>query len=403
MIPRVDLLNTTDCAFAVVLADQLRANREALVVRWLERISDRITLEVVRIFPSEDLLDHVPVLIDGIADYIRNPGAEITAAAAVMHKASELGVLRHAQGFGADQILREFELLGGVLFSFMARIVDDLPEPCPPNDLLACAHRLFRAVAAIERATTVKYLQLAQVQIREREQRLRGFNRALSHEIRNSLGALTGAASMLNEDFVLRDAEQRSKFRNILQENLAATHRVIDNLIELSRLDSEQRRPSNVVLQQAITESVRQLRHFAAAKAVGVRIADPLPRVEVPASIVELCTSNYLSNAIKYHDRARSDRFVTIEARVDSASQELIVEVTDNGIGIPAAARGDLFGEYYRADAPAETTGTGLGLSLVKETIAVVGGRAWAEFRDDGLTRFLYSFPLRRRSDRREA
>ncbi|NUR36358.1 MAG: hypothetical protein HOQ30_20380 [Gemmatimonadaceae bacterium] len=52
-------------------------------------------------FPTEELLDHVPLLIDGIADYLEDPAAEVSADTPVIGKARELGALRHAQGFDA--------------------------------------------------------------------------------------------------------------------------------------------------------------------------------------------------------------------------------------------------------------------------------------------------------------
>ena len=85
---------------ATALADALRDAREMLVRRWLDRIPDRVAIPPNRIFPTEELLDHVPILIDGIADYLEDPADEITADVPVIGKAIELGALRHAQGFG---------------------------------------------------------------------------------------------------------------------------------------------------------------------------------------------------------------------------------------------------------------------------------------------------------------
>src|SRR5438093_1269783 len=85
--------------------------------------------------------------------------------------------------------------------------------------------------------------------------------------------------------------------------------------------------------------------------------------------------------------RFQPDRFVEIRARVnesadDGADAELIVEVRDNGIGVPSEARDKLFDRFFRAlkgDAAVEVEGTGLGLSIVRETVEMLGGRAWAE------------------------
>src|SRR5689334_17590810 len=165
-----------NCKLAGALADRIRDGREELTRRWLERIAARVELDPNRIFPTDELLDHVPLLMDRIADYLENPSDEITADAPVTGKAIELGELRWAQGFDAHEILKEYEILGGVLFAFLVRTVDEIDEECPRSELLACAHRLFRAVSVIQQVTTSHYLRLAAERVSEREQRLRGFN-----------------------------------------------------------------------------------------------------------------------------------------------------------------------------------------------------------------------------------
>src|SRR5687767_3649939 len=159
---------TTNCRLATALAAQMRAGREELTRRWLERIAARVDLDPNRIFPTDELLNHVPLLMDRIADYLEDPTEEITADAPVAGKAIELGELRWQQGFDAHEILKEYELLGGVLFAFLVRTVDEVEEECPPSELLACAHRLFRAVSVIQQVTTMQYLRLAAERVSER-------------------------------------------------------------------------------------------------------------------------------------------------------------------------------------------------------------------------------------------
>ena len=79
------------------LAGRLRLERETLVRRWLERISARVSLARERVFPTDDLINHVPILIDGVADYIQHPEEGIDANVPATAKARELGALRHSQ------------------------------------------------------------------------------------------------------------------------------------------------------------------------------------------------------------------------------------------------------------------------------------------------------------------
>lgn len=90
-----------ECRLAGALAERLRDSRSELTHRWLDRIASRVAIDPNRVFPTEELLDHVPLLIDGIADYLEDPAAEVSADTPVIGKARELGALRHAQGFDA--------------------------------------------------------------------------------------------------------------------------------------------------------------------------------------------------------------------------------------------------------------------------------------------------------------
>lgn len=376
------------------MADRMRNSRDDLVGRWLERIAARVTLDRNRIFPSEDLLDHVPLLVDGIADYIEDPADAISADVPVVAKALELGALRHAQQFDMHQVLREYEILGGILFTYVQEAVDSIDEPCTRRELVACTTRLFRAISLVQQVTANEYMRLEHERVSERERRLRGFNSALSHEIRNRIGAVQNAVDMLGEQFVLSDAELRARFGTIARENTRDIVHMIDNLVELSRTDFDARRHRHVRLADTAGEVKRQLREFAAERNVEVRIGE-LPGIEVPAALIELALSNYLSNAIKYHDPDKEHRWVEVRGWIEE--QDVIVEVADNGVGVPVEKRAALFQRFFRASETEQVVGgIGLGLSIVREAIEGLGGRAWANFEEDGQTRFLLALPCRR-------
>jgi signal transduction histidine kinase len=385
---------TTDCPLASTLAQRLRANREELVTRWLDRIAQRVAISRHQIFPSGDLLDHVPLLIDGIASYVQDPVEEITADVPVIAKAMELGKLRYDQGSSVHQILWEYEILGGVLFSFLIREVEEIEEPCSRGEIFACAQRIFRAIAVIQQFTTDHYLRLADARVREREEQLRRFSRAVSHELKNRMGAAGGAISMLQEDWVFDDEAQRTRFLAIAASNIGAMGDTLDGLLELSKLDVEAGPTRNMLLPDAAAEVRRRLRDFAKARGVTVEIASDLPWVEVPAAAVELALSNYLTNAVKYHHPTHEERWARVEGEVrgNGDACEVVVRVRDNGLGVPLEARAKLFDRFFRVQTGIREEGSGLGLSLVRETIEAAGGRAWAEFPPEGSV-FAFALP----------
>jgi signal transduction histidine kinase len=389
-----------ECPMAAALAVRLRESKRDLTSLWLERISARVSIDPNRVFPTDELLDHVPLLIDGIADYVENPAAEISVDMVVVAKAMELGALRHKQGFDAYEILKEYEILGGILFHFFSNIAGEIDEPCDRRQLMACAGRLFRSVTIIQQATMTHFLLLADQRIAEREGRLRAFNRVLSHEIKNRVGAIIGASAILEEGDSMPAAE-RSTMLAMIGRNARDMRATVDNVLVMSQMEKHNvRQHRHVRLPEAAKEAVRQVREAAQAAGVNVRVDPDIADVEVNASVVELCIANYLSNAIKYADPNKAERFAAISATVEpsrSGETQVVIRVRDNGLKVPAEKRDRLFEEFFRAhETVTDAEGTGLGLSIVREAAQSQGGRAWVEHLDDGSS-FALALPLRRK------
>jgi signal transduction histidine kinase len=316
----------------------------------------------------------------------------------------ELGALRHAQGFDAYQILKEHEILSGILFAFLREALDAAQSSAPTaTDVAECWQRVADATDKIRQATITHFLRMAGEEVRLREERLRRFNRMVSHELKNRVGAMGNAASVLGESWV--EPAKAAELLRIIKQNAEGLERVLRNLDALSHLDRDTRQKHNVMLPAAAAEVVRELRDAASLGQVEVRMDEAaLPEVEVDAAAVELCLANYVSNAIKYADPAKGVRWAEISAELVASTPdhegELIIRVKDNGLGVPADARPKLFEQFFRAHTttvPAE--GTGLGLNIVQETMESLGGRAWAEFPDEGGSVFAISFPSRREED----
>jgi signal transduction histidine kinase len=390
------------CPLAGALATRLREERDVLTQRWLDRISDRVAIHPNRIFPTDELLDHVPLLIDGIASYIENPAQPVSTDMPVIAKAMELGALRHAQGFDEYELMKEYEIFGGILYVFLANAVEDIDVPCSRGELVLCAHRLYHAISLIQQATTVHYLSLMKEKVREREDRLRAFNRALTHELRNRIGATMGASQLLQMPEIVGVEQQR--LVDIIVRNMESMKVSLDNLLELTRLSNDTRQQRHILLPRAAAEVVRQLREYARSRDVLVTLDASLPEVEVNAAAVELCLTNFLSNALKYTDPGKERRWVdiraTIEPATDDGPAQVVIRVVDNGMGVPPEQRERLFERFFRSSVVAATgvEGTGLGLSIVRETVEALGGKAWAEFTDTA-TIFAFSLPVRRASE----
>ena len=276
------------------LAHALTEARVALAERWLERIGARVALDPTHVFPTDELLDHVPLLIAGIAGYVADPRGALAPTDQVIAHARDLGALRHAQGFDALEILKEFEILGGVLFAFATQVLADAStdvRDTPAEQVMACAHRLQHAVLLVQQATATRYLEAHYIGLDAREQMLRGLQEA------------TGAERSANT-----------------------------------------RRQRHIRLPRAVAEAVRGLRGHAAATRTQVRVARDLPDVEVPAAIVELALGAIMTALIDAASAARAAQGVVAEVApltlaIQGAVDVRVVDVR-GGDGRGAMSRG---------------------------------------------------------------
>ncbi len=376
------------------VVDLLRRDSEDIVARWLDRVSERVAVDRRFMFPSEDLLDHVPRLVTGMARAIE--GSEpITVDTPVVLKARELGRLRFDQGFSAHQILWEYQILGAIMLNWLEE--SDVFPSGPEG--LGVTRRLFDALTSVQRATMEEFLDHYERTISEREDRLRSFNHALSHELRNEVGAILGAARMLREGFIAEAPEKRDRFVAIVVANAERVEHLVQNLLELTRVQEEARRQRNVGLVHAAREAARHLREFAVSHGVRIHVSEDLPALEVNAAAVELALTNLLANGIKYHDPECDDRWVEIRPGPNDQRGCVTVEVVDNGRGVAAKDRDRLFERFFRSTGTGDVHGTGLGLNLVKKALESVDGRVWAEFPPSGETVFAFTLPARREDD----
>jgi two-component system, OmpR family, phosphate regulon sensor histidine kinase PhoR len=168
---------------------------------------------------------------------------------------------------------------------------------------------------------------------------------------------------------------------------------LVDNLLDVSRLDAGRfvLQLESVDLGPLVESVATQVRSSAAHHTVLVEAAG----VHVLADALRLrqVITNLITNAVRY-----SPVDTTVQARVSSDGEYGLVQVDDEGPGIPPAHRERLFERYYRVPGikrtGSSTEGLGLGLYLCREIITLHGGRIWVEVAPSGGARFLIALPL---------
>ena len=364
--------------FGDVIAERMRAEHQTLAARWFDRLVDLLPVDAREVFPTQSLLDHVPSLILEISSYLQQPEDHAIAAnTTILDKARELGALRHTQRASLHQILREYQLLNGVLVTFVLEELERVAVVPQPSEPLMLVSRLNQAVEVLSQATVEAFVTLYTQTIEEQAERLEEFTRMATHEWRQPLGALQFGVSLL----------RRAKFDpERADRTLATIERNVHRLIELTqKLEALARVHNNVgdtpmVQEVSLTtiaqEAARQLREAADAHNVDIRIAPNLPTLTVDPGRLELVFVNLLSNAVKYSDAAKPERYVEVAGSYEQRTCR--IEIRDNGVGIPDHAAAAIFQRFTRAHADrdelAHVNGVGLGLAIVDDCARAMGG-----------------------------
>ncbi len=385
--------------YATALADRIEAGQRDISHRWLERLTELLPVDVRDVFPSDQLLDHIPAIVDEIAAYLRAPDDEEFAAnTTVITKAQELGLLRHGQQASVHQILREYALLGTVLEQFVVDTTSALPVAPTPNECFAVMHRVGRAVQTLMQITVDTFIAAYTDTITRQTEQLAGFNRMVSHELRNPLNTLHLVIGMLGATSDGELPALRTRVAPLLQRNVTRIADILSSLEGLARAREDTDTPivQRIEVGAVASEVARQLADVAAARGVAIRIAPELPSVTVDMARLELALMNLVSNAIKYSDPKKNDRHVEISgAAIDG---RCTIAIRDNGLGIPAEVVPQLFRRrFLRAhghlDHALGNDGTGLGLSIVHECLSSLGGAVEIESSEGAGTTVTMTLP----------
>lgn len=218
-----------------------------------------------------------------------------------------------------------------------------------------------------------------------------------SHELRTPLTVIKGYAETLLGG-ALSDPEAREKFVAVIDQEADRMRRLVDELLILSRLESQDAQRENGHRDAAVDVSTiiravtdEMMPRFMARKiALQIELPGELPAVSADGDQLKQVMSNLLDNALKYTAEGG-------QIWVDGEDQGGMVAITvrDNGIGIPAADLPRIFERFYRVDKARQRQlgGFGLGLAIVKHIVENFGGRISVESKPYEGSTFRFTVP----------
>lgn len=220
----------------------------------------------------------------------------------------------------------------------------------------------------------------------ERQEEVNLFMDRASHDLKGPLKSMMSLFPIMEYEFG-RDTSIMEYVRHY-HNGISRLYRILQDMLQLSRINKAELSYSRVNLQQMVEECLQSFRNLPRFFDIAVT-----KKIEVPSevlleeSLLQTIVQNLLENAIKYG----SEEKPTVSIIITEERNGVVIEVADNGIGIPAELHPRIFERYFRATSKA--SGSGLGLYLLKQAVDKLQGEVSLQSSEGVGTTFTVYLP----------
>src|SRR5579859_94756 len=237
-----------------------------------------------------------------------------------------------------------------------------------------------QAAIGIERTKLAEDIDEARL-LAETERLRSALLTSISHDLRTPLASIIGAITSLRSYGEHYSAEARDELMATVQDEAERLNRFVGNLLDMTRLESGALEPKRdfVDMSEIVGTALDRTSKIMNAHRIEIALAPDLPMVKLDAVLMEQVLVNLLDNAAKY---APDGTMIRLDAK--EAGDELVIEIIDEGPGIPEDALERVFDKFYRVrQGDRQRAGTGLGLAICRGFVEALGGRITASNRAD--------------------
>ena len=220
---------------------------------------------------------------------------------------------------------------------------------------------------------------------------LEQFTYTVSHDLKSPLVTINGFLGYLEQDALSGNMERLKRDTLRIQEAVQKMQRLLNELLELSRIGRMMNAPEYIPFNQLVQEALEMVHGRLEERGVVVHAQPDLAAVHGDRPRLIEIVQNLIDNAAKYMGGQVRPRIEIGQRGEDPHSGFPVFYVRDNGIGIPPEHHERVFGLFNKLDPRSE--GTGVGLALVKRIVEVHGGRIWLESEAGAGSTFLFTLP----------
>ena len=260
-------------------------------------------------------------------------------------------------------------------------IDSDKPGPLLTPDQRRLLDALMdQAALAIERVRLVEDMERVK-RTMETERLRSALLTSISHDLKTPLAAVLGAAGTLRSLSNVLDEQAKADLVATIIDKSERLNRFIANLLDMTKLESGAVVPNAALhdLGEVVGSALARANKILAHHRIEVELADDLPMVEIDPVLFEQVLFNLLDNAAKYAQPATTIRIQSWRDR-----ESVILQILDEGDGIPPGDLEHIFDKFYRARKTDQVrAGTGLGLAISRGFIEAMRGTIWSGNRTD--------------------
>jgi PAS domain S-box-containing protein len=230
-------------------------------------------------------------------------------------------------------------------------------------------------------------------EIKKTESRLRATNQELntfiyksSHDLKGPLASIRGLTGLASNELVDVDSLH---YLDLINQSANRLDTILSDLLETVRIKENAICAEEVDLALVVDDVIKNISSSKGFANLNITIDVPHKVFLTDLKIIDSIIHNILDNGIKYRDTTKSSNWIALN--LNETANGIIIEIEDNGVGIPIALQEKVFDMFYRANL--ESKGTGLGLYIVKNAVEKLGGSITLYSEVGSGTKFIIDLP----------